>query len=119
MSTKIGDYVIKCWESIPAHYPFVELDSFILMPDHLHGILCFGKKEQSECNPNQFGPQIQNLAALIRGFKSSVTSFAKAHFIVFHWQPRYFDRIIRNEEELNQIRKYIRDNPVKWNQRIL
>ncbi|MFA5816731.1 MAG: hypothetical protein WC865_14045 [Bacteroidales bacterium] len=118
VSAEIGDYAIKCWESIPEHYPFVELDSFILMPDHLHGILCFGKKIRSDWNPNQFGPQIQNLSAVIRGFKSAVTSFAKTHFIEFHWQPRYFDRIIRNDKELVQIREYIRDNPGKWNQRV-
>ncbi|TSA33907.1 MAG: hypothetical protein D4R64_13370 [Porphyromonadaceae bacterium] len=117
VSTKIGDYAMKCWESIPEHYPFVVLDSFILMPDHLHGILCFGKKERSDWKPNQFGPQIQNLASIISGFKSAVTSFAKAHFIEFHWQPRYFDRIIRNENELYQIREYIRDNPGKWHTR--
>ena len=115
LSTEIGNYTKKCWESIPRHYPFVELDSFILMPDHLHGILCFGKKERSDWNPNKFGPQKDNLAAVIRGFKSAVSSFAKAHSIEFQWQTRYFDRIIFNENELNQIREYIRDNPMKWN----
>ncbi|MFA5814013.1 MAG: transposase [Bacteroidales bacterium] len=114
VSTAIGDYVKTCWESIPEHYPFVELDTFILMPDHLHGILCFGKKTHTDWNPNQFGPQIQNLAAVVRGLKSAVTSFAKANSIEFHWQPRYFDRIIRNDKELDQIREYIRDNPGKW-----
>jgi REP element-mobilizing transposase RayT len=52
LSTEIGDYAKICWQSIPEHYPFVELDSFILMPDHLHGILCFGKKERTDWNPN-------------------------------------------------------------------
>ncbi|TSA33302.1 MAG: hypothetical protein D4R64_14525 [Porphyromonadaceae bacterium] len=112
--TEIGDYAKKCWESIPERSPFVELDSFILMPDHLHGILCFGKRDQSDWKPNQFGPQFQNLASIIRGFKSAVTSFTKAQSIEFHWQPRYFDRIIRSGKELNQIREYIRDNPGKW-----
>lgn len=115
VGTEVGNYTKQCWELIPGHYPFVELDTFILMPDHLHGILCFGKKEHSDWNPNQFGPQIQNLAAIIRGFKSAVTSFAKSHAIKFHWQPRYFDRIIRSDEELNQIRQYILDNPGNWN----
>ena len=111
--TEIGNYAKKCWESIPERYPFVELDTFILMPDHLHGILCFSKKERSDWNNNKFGPQKENLAAVIRGFKSAVTSFAKAHLIEFQWQTNYFDRIIRNENELNQIREYIRDNPRK------
>ena len=113
-STPIGDYATKCWHSIPDHYPFVELDEFILMPDHLHGIICFAKKERSEWKQNQFGPQIQNLGAVIRGFKGAVTSFAKANNIPFQWQPRYFDRVIRNDHELNLIRDYIRDNPGQW-----
>lgn len=114
--SKIGDHAKKCWESIPGRYPFVELDEFILMPDHLHGILFFGKKGRPDWNPNQFGPQLNNLPAIIRGFKSGVTSFAKASFIEFNWQPGYFDRIIRNDRELNQIREYIRNNPATANQ---
>jgi REP element-mobilizing transposase RayT len=66
------------WTEIPIHFPFVELDEFIIMPDHLHGILLFNKIEQSA------------------------------------WQPRYYDRIIRNSNELERIRKYISDNPGNW-----
>ena len=111
--TEIGDYTRKCWESIPEHYSFAELDSYILMPDHLHGIICFGKKVRTDWSPNQFGPQSQNLAAVIRSFKGAVKLFANKQPIEFHWQSRYFDRIIRNDWELEQIREYIRDNPKK------
>ncbi|MFA5817163.1 MAG: hypothetical protein WC865_16275 [Bacteroidales bacterium] len=87
IKTDIGDFVSKCWESIP---------------------------RRLDWNPNQFGPQSQNLASVIRGFKGAVKSFAMAHSIEFHWQPRYYDRIIRNDQGLNQIREYIRDNPRNW-----
>ncbi|MCX6223636.1 MAG: transposase [Bacteroidia bacterium] len=113
-STPIGDYATKCWYSIPDHYPFVELDAFFLMPDHLHGIICIAKKERSEWKQNQFGPQIQNLGAVVRGFKGAVTSYAKTNSIPFQWQSRYFDRVIRSDHELNLIRDYIRDNPEQW-----
>jgi len=112
--SKIGDYACQCWESIPLHYPFVQLDQFIIMPDHIHGILCFGKKNRTGWNPNQFGPQSQNLAAVIRGYKGGIKTFANIHAIDFHWQSRYFDRIIRNDRELNLIRNYILNNPRKW-----
>ena len=114
IKTDIGDFVSKCWESIPKLNNCVELDSYILMPNHLHGIVCFGEKRRLDWNPNQFGPQSQNLASVIRGFKGAVKSFAMAHSIEFHWQPRYYDRIIRNDQGLNQIREYIRDNPRNW-----
>jgi putative transposase len=116
--SKLGEYAIRCWGSIPEHYPFVQLDEFILMPDHLHGILSFGKKNRSEWKANQFGPQHQNLATVVRGFKMAVTSFAQANAIEFKWQSRYFDRVIRNDYELDRVREYIRENPVKWVQRL-
>ncbi len=112
--TEIGQYATLCWKSIPEHYPFVVLDEFIIMPDHIHGILCFGKKNRAEWNPNQYGPQSQNLAAVIRGYKSAIKTFASIQAIDFHWQARYFDRIIRNDQELDLVRNYILDNPRKW-----
>ncbi|HBB90342.1 MAG: hypothetical protein A2X22_11535 [Bacteroidetes bacterium GWF2_49_14] len=112
--TEIGQYAIVYWKSIPEHYPFVVLDEFIVMPDHIHGILSFSKKNRNGWNPNQFGPQTQNLASVIRGFKGAVKTYASIHDIDFHWQGRYFDRIIRNDQELDLTRDYILDNPRKW-----
>ena len=63
---------------------------------------------------NKFGPQSNNLSSVIRGYKAAVKSFAKTNKIEFGWQPRFHDRIIRNEEELNRIRKYIIENPETW-----
>jgi REP element-mobilizing transposase RayT len=114
VALEIGCYTEKCWKSIPQHYPFVELDAFILMPDHLHGIIGFDKDNKSKWKANEFGPQFQNLGAVIRGFKMGVTSYALSHSIRFKWQPGYYDMIIRNDKELEGIRTYIRDNPAKW-----
>jgi REP element-mobilizing transposase RayT len=63
---------------------------------------------------NQFGPQSQNLASIVRGFKIGVTKYAREHQIPFAWQPRYHDHIIRNAAEHEHIRKYIIENPQKW-----
>jgi REP element-mobilizing transposase RayT len=111
--TEIGDYAKKSWESIPDHFPYVQLDCFILMPDHLHGILCFSKKERSVWQTNQFGTQTQNLGSVIRCFKGEVKRFATRQSIDFQWQARYYDRIIRNDLECDQIREYIINNPAK------
>ena len=63
---------------------------------------------------NTFGPQTKNLSSIIRGIKSAVTIHAKTMKMEFAWQPRYYDRIIRNNSQLSRIRKYIRENPKKW-----
>jgi len=111
----IGQIAIDYWMEIPKHYPFVELDEFVVMPNHIHGILFFNRPEKKDWQPNRFGVQSKNLGAVIRAYKSSVKRFANQNHIEFEWQPRYHDRIIRNNKELNAIRKYIFDNPIKWN----
>lgn len=112
--TSIGQRVINGWLTIPQFTPFVMLDSFQLMPNHLHGVLWICKSDYNDWQPNVFGPQHQNLAAIIRGFKAGVSAFAKANQIDFGWQPRFYDRVIGNADELNRIRQYIENNPTKW-----
>ena len=64
---------------------------------------------------NSFGPQSNNLSSIIRGFKGATTANIHiAGFRDFKWQPRFYDRIIRNELELNNERDYIIENPAKW-----
>jgi putative transposase len=117
VETAIGEYAKKCWQEIPGHYPFVVLDAFVLMPDHLHGVLDICKEDRTQWKTNKFEPQYQNLANVVRGFKMAVTSFAKANHIDFCWQPRYYDRIIWNNRDLESVRNYIRDNPENWKNR--
>ena len=113
-ATDIGIIANQYWLDIPSHFPFVELDEYIIMPDHVHGILLFNKGEQKDWQPNKAGPQSQNLASVIRGFKAGVKKYATMNDIELQWQPRYYDRVIRNSDELERIRKYIVDNPTKW-----
>ena len=64
---------------------------------------------------NQFGPQSKNLASIIRGFKSAVTTFAKINGIFnFAWQSRFHDHIIRNADSFERIQNYIANNPLNW-----
>lgn len=114
--TAIGQIAVDCWLSIPDRFSFVELDAFQLMPNHLHGVLWINKPDSPDWQPNQFGPQLDNLPAVIRGFKAGVTKQAIQQRIDFGWQTRYYDRIVRNDDELNRIRTYIADNPARWEQ---
>jgi REP element-mobilizing transposase RayT len=142
----LGQAAWDCWNAIPEHFPFVVLDGFVAMPNHVHGIVVIDKPapnlgDRNDHNDgddvgndgnvetqnfaslrpprprrsvNQFGPQSQNLASIVRGFKIGVTKYARQHQIPFAWQPRYHDHIIRNAAEHERIRKYIIENPQKW-----
>jgi len=103
----------------------VGLDEWIIMPNHIHGIIIiYPPSVETHCNAslrnigqwnvNRFGPQYNNLATIVRGFKSSVKRIFNKKNIRFDWQPRYYDHIIRNEKSLDDIREYIRNNPLKW-----
>ena len=71
-------------------------------------------KETNTKGKNKFAPQSKNLGSVMRGFKSSVTSYTKDHNYVFGWQPRYYEHVIRNDSEYQRIANYILNNPDKW-----
>ena len=113
----IGSYAQQCWSGIPKHFPFVHLGEFVVMPNHIHGILVFRKSETDLKNftaENKFGNQKQNLASVIGPFKSAVTRYARQKEIPFKWQSRYYDRIIRTPEECDSVKAYIRNNIIHW-----
>ncbi|MBK8490156.1 MAG: hypothetical protein IPL49_04420 [Saprospirales bacterium] len=112
--TEIGMMAEKYWWDIPKYHPYVRLDEFVVMPNHVHGIIIIDKKNYKGWRPNKFGPQSQNLASILRGYKSAVTTYARKNNIEFQWHPKYHDRIIRNKKALRNIRNYIRRNPHNW-----
>ena len=69
---------------------------------------------QKNAKKNHFGPQSKNLASIIRGFKSAVTTGARMIHADFEWQSRFHDHIIRNDESFQRISNYIINNPLKW-----
>ena len=65
-------------------------------------------------NPNKFGPQSQNLASIVRGYKIGVTKNARQIHSDFAWQPRFHDHIIRDDSEYQRITDYIENNAQNW-----
>ncbi len=63
---------------------------------------------------NQFAPQSKNLSAIIRGYKSVVTTCARKNNLDFGWQPRFYDHIIRSADSYHRISGYITNNPARW-----
>ena len=81
--TPIGKIAHQYWLEIPNHFPFVILGEFIIMPDHVHGLIYFNKPEYPYRiqRPNEFGPQSQNLASVIRGYKAALKKYANINNI--------------------------------------
>ncbi len=63
---------------------------------------------------NHFAPQSHNLAAIIRGYKIAITTYARKNNISFYWQPRYHEHIIRSQPEFDKIDQYIKNNVSNW-----
>ncbi len=113
--SEIGKIAKKYWFEIPKHFPFVKLGAFVVMPNHVHGIIEIANTTvQTTISKNKFGPQSKNLASIVRGYKIGVTINAKKINVNWGWQPNYHDHIIRNNDEYKRIKNYIIDNPKKW-----
>ena len=120
----IGKMTNQYWQEIPIYFNQIELGPCIVMPNHIHGIIFINDisnfyvsepeaiymKRSSQSYKNRSS----DLASAIGEFKSSVTKYAHSLHQKFEWQPRYYDRIIRNQEELNNIADYINNNVMSW-----
>ena len=103
--SELGEIALTCWEAIPSHFPSVELDVSIVMPNHVHGIIVL-----------QGGVK---LGTIIGNYKAAVTRASVgtryiASLPIKIWQSRYHDHIIRNEQSLRRIQEYIMNNPARW-----
>ena len=78
----------------------VTIDTYVIMPNHIHMIVVLGTDDRGR----------SSLQQVVRNIKSYVTKWAGFSF----WQPRFHDRIIRDEDEYHRIRKYIDENPTRW-----
>jgi len=148
--SELGNAAMRCWDAIETHFPMVAIDEFIVLPDHVHGLVYLVPNGDgdgglsvfpgSPMDPGPSGVPVEThdhaslqmrvwggttggcggqtrqkpypptVAAIIRGFKIGVTKFARQNDLPFGWQSRFHDRIVRNPDELNRIRQYIRNN---------
>ena len=111
----MGAIVAEEWLATPRTHPHVVLDEWIIMPDHVHGILIF--QDEDRTSP-QDGLPAGSLGAVIGQFKQRVTKRIRARQPEFSWQERYYDQILRDDEDLERYRVYIRENPLRWRQRV-
>lgn len=132
--TPLGELASTCWKALPSRFQLVQLDEFVIMPDHIHGILILTEddsidrirtRQQETVGPSRteitaslpVAPPKGSLGSVIAAYKSTVARLyngmmksAKTKI----WHRNYHDRIIRNEAELYRIQVYIRENPANW-----
>ncbi|NJK69216.1 MAG: hypothetical protein HC789_09040 [Microcoleus sp. CSU_2_2] len=129
----ISETIQYCWHRLPQNFPFIKLDAFVIMPNHLHGIILI--TDDYTTNKNQLfkqpivqpvsssqistlpkGTESGSLGALVQNFKSIVTRrvnrLTRNYGTI--WQDGYYEKIIRDERAYHNIRKYIMENPLKW-----
>ena len=127
--SSIGKIADKFWLEIPRHSKYAYLDEYIIMPNHIHGIIvidnpnnpcrdvaCYVPTPNDDLSQimSELSPKTGSLSAIVRSYKSSVTKWCKQNNYNFTWQPRFYEHIIRHDGSLDNIREYIVNNPLKW-----
>ncbi len=123
-----GQIVKSTWEGLPARFPSARLDVFVVMPNHIHGIIIVGAQfiapadgfgtattDPGARNPGAINRAPTTLGEIIRAYKAASTRFIRqAGTTEFAWQRNYYEHVVRNEESLDRIRRYIVENPAGW-----
>jgi len=123
----MGAIVQGFWYEIPKHFAFVSLGEFVVMPNHVHGILILNNTvETLHCNvstdtpKNEFfsaiSPDAGSVSTIVRSYKSICSKHIHLAFPAqnFRWQARFYDHIIRDEPAYEKISNYILHNPASW-----
>ena len=140
----VGKVIAATWRWLAVHYPYVTLDAWVVMPNHLHGIIILARDERrgEEAgntilpsrqvdapassplhhpypSPRPHGTQPGSLNAIIQTYKAESARRVNRMLGLYGsgnhiWQRNYYERIIRNEREMDAIRAYIANNPIQW-----
>jgi REP element-mobilizing transposase RayT len=132
----LGMTADECWRAIPEHFPFVELGAYVVMPNHVHGIIVIRADDSSSARrgtiyraptihtptmrapTEKFGKPVKgSLPTIIRTYKAAVTRrIGRELNATGIWQRNYYEHIIRDEEDLQRITDYIEMNPSRWDE---
>ena len=129
-----GVVVRDCWSQITRYHPQVSLGEFVVMPNHIHGVLglegdgllppsttslCYNDATTAAGEKNLFMANLSSKAGsvsrIVGSFKRTCTlKIRELGTEEFSWQSRFHDHIIRNQQALEKIESYIASNPEKW-----
>ncbi len=125
---RFGEIVQKWWDDIPKHFPNVETGAFIVLPNHVHGIIVIGDDRrgtvpvpQDEGTPQMGGetpplrePTLGQVVAYFKYQSAKEINALKGGPVTKLWQRNFYDHIIRNERDLELTWLYIESNPAQW-----
>jgi putative transposase len=142
---ELGKMASSFWKEIHEHFPHVFLDEYVIMPNHIHGILILdysvaGTRHGVSLPTNYYGdvgschgmtlhgmtprgnglnkfskPVKNSVSVIVNQYKSTLKRWCnKNGYVSFQWQSRFYDKIIWNENSMDEVRYYIRDNPRNW-----
>ena len=130
----VGRIAFDCWREIPEHFEHVELEAFVFMPNHVHGILTIPRSQATSIRGSiedghgypvplqrpleRFQrPTVGAIPTIVRSYKQTVTYLARRHLnrpSLAIWQSNYYERVLRDGEEFAKASRYIFENPMKW-----
>jgi putative transposase len=116
---EFGKIADECWRAIPYHFPFVELGAYVIMPNHVHGIIFIrrGTIYRAPTMEQFQKPVADSIPTIIRTFKAAVTRrIGREHNATGIWQRNYYEHIIRDEQDLQNKSDYIEANPTLWDE---
>jgi REP element-mobilizing transposase RayT len=107
-----GEIAFNQWMQLEKRFPTSDFSAFVVMPNHVHGIIVLeGGEEQPQKNNHS------SLGVIVRAYKAAVTFRINAMYgnnVSPVWQRNYYDEIIRNERQHENVWKYIYNNPLSW-----
>ncbi len=131
-SSNAGKMVEKWWKELENKFPTIEIDHYVIMPNHFHGIVVIDHPPDAKKNvgaalrgrpgdghPHRGAPTLGDIVDWFKtmttnGYIRGVRTEGWPPFPGRLWQRNYYEHVIRNERELNLIREYIQMNPAKW-----
>jgi len=123
--SSIGQIVSACWIEIPHHFPNVKIEAYVVMPNHIHGILTIhsnwkgaGSQEKLAAPMESFGkPTPRSIPTIVRSFKAAASRHSRESGYVKGesiWQRGYYEHVLRNTREYVEVTNYILQNPARW-----
>ena len=121
-----GHIVYECWHAIPDHFTNVELGAYVVMPNHIHGIIVINDRTDASASARrgtiyrapteQFGKPVNgSIPTIIRTSKAAVTRrIGRELNATGIWQKNYYVHVIRDHEDWDRIHRYIESNPSMW-----